>query len=292
MTIKSPAGAVPDPEATLAAAFIEANARLDAMDARARRHFTPCGQGTLIWRVWGSGPPLIMLHGGQGYWAHWFHTIEALGATRSLWIPDLPGFGDSALPAANDHAAFVAPVAKGIAELIGPEPVDVLGFSFGGVLATHLASLHPDQVRRVVVVNPGGLGTRAGNVTLHRVRDLEGAAWEDAVRANMLSLMFHDPANADALAMTIYRNGMRNARANPAPLVIPDHLLRALARTDTQLDAIWGALDRAHPVDAGQEAALRGLRPSMRFDVVPDAGHWCMFENATAFNRIALDMLG
>lgn len=245
----------------------------------------------MAWRVWGEGPPLVLLHGGQGSWAHWFRNIEALGTTRTLWVADLPGSGDSALPDGSDHAAYVAPIAAGMRQLIGPDPVEVMGFSFGGILATHLAANHPGAVKRLVVIDPGGLDTPLGDFKLRSVRDLAGAAWDEAVRSNMLSLMLHDPATADELAFTIYRTGMLQARMTPNALVLPDHLLRALARTEVPLDAIWGALDAAHPEPGLQEAALRAYRPAMQFRVVPDAGHWCMFENAPAFNAIALDLL-
>ncbi len=269
-----------------------AEANLAAMAATARTFRTPCGDGEMVWRVWGSGPPLLLIHGAQGSWAHWFRNIEALGASHTLWVPDVPGAGDSALPAGDDHAAFVDPIADGIERLIGNLPIDIIGFSFGGILAAHLASRHPARARRIILVDPGGLNTPLGNINLQRLRDLEGAAWDQAVRANMLTIMLHDPARADALATAIYRQGMLSARSNPRPLVLPDHLIRALVNVNAPVDAIWGALDNAHPDPAKQEAALRVLCPDMQFRIVPDAGHWCMFENAEAFNRIALDLLG
>ncbi len=60
-----------------------------------------------IWRRWGEGPPLVLLHGGAGSWTHWIRNIDALAADRTLWIPDLPGLGDSPLPPEpRDHAAI------------------------------------------------------------------------------------------------------------------------------------------------------------------------------------------
>ena len=52
------------------------------------------------------GPPgpapcrgaLLLLHGGSGSWLHWFRTIPVLEQHHSVWVPDLPGMGDSALP--------------------------------------------------------------------------------------------------------------------------------------------------------------------------------------------------
>ena len=50
-----------------------------------------CGAGSIVWRKWGSGPPVIMCHGGSGSWTHWIKTIPVQSRTHTLWLPDLPG---------------------------------------------------------------------------------------------------------------------------------------------------------------------------------------------------------
>ena len=105
----------------------------------ARRHTTPCGDGQLVWHAWGreQDEPLVLLHGGSGSWTHWIRNVEALAAAaRRVVVPDLPGFGDSARPPGGQDADFVAPaLATGLRELLGDAPVDVVGFSFGGLTA-------------------------------------------------------------------------------------------------------------------------------------------------------------
>src|SRR5258708_31776714 len=39
---------------------------VDGIAAEAERIETPCGDGSMVWRIWGSGPPLVLLHGGYG----------------------------------------------------------------------------------------------------------------------------------------------------------------------------------------------------------------------------------
>jgi pimeloyl-ACP methyl ester carboxylesterase len=120
---------------------------LAAFDRRARRHETPCGAGSLVWRAWGEGPPVVLLHGADGAWSQWVRNIDALCAGRTVWAVDLPGFGDSALPSAADHPAIAQALADGLRRLLGPAlPAPVVGFSFGGVVAAHLAALYPQQV--------------------------------------------------------------------------------------------------------------------------------------------------
>src|SRR5690554_426967 len=75
------------------------------IDAAARRIELPCGNGIMAWRRWGEGAPVVLRHGGSGSWNHWVRNITALvAAGRQVWIPDLPGSGESASPATGGDA--------------------------------------------------------------------------------------------------------------------------------------------------------------------------------------------
>ncbi len=49
---------------------------LNRLDAAATRQETQLGTGRMVWRSWGSGPALVLLHGGSGSWRHWVRNIE------------------------------------------------------------------------------------------------------------------------------------------------------------------------------------------------------------------------
>jgi pimeloyl-ACP methyl ester carboxylesterase len=272
----------PDPAATLA-----------ALEAGARRFETPCGEGSLVWRSWGSGPPALLAHGSHGGWTHWIRNIEALARVRTLWIPDLPGYGDSAMPPSQDHAAIASALAFGLRRLIPAElPLDFIGFSFGGVAGAYFAALYPELVSRLILVATGGLDTPMGHIEMRRVRALKGDERRAAHRANLLALMLHDPASVDELALHIHEiNGVR-ARLDPTPLVLPDKLMSALPKISAQMDAIWGGLDRPHPNPPVQEAVLRRFQPQLDFRTIAGAGHWVMYERPEEFNRTLIDLLG
>ncbi|MFZ4759001.1 MAG: alpha/beta fold hydrolase, partial [Burkholderiaceae bacterium] len=55
-----------------------------ALDASARVERTPCGDGTMVWRRWGTGRPLVLLHGGAGSWNHWARNIGRLARDREV----------------------------------------------------------------------------------------------------------------------------------------------------------------------------------------------------------------
>src|SRR5579872_798715 len=54
------------------------------LDARATTVATPCGSGRMVWRCWGEGTPLVLLHGGYGSWTHWIRNIDGLAARHRV----------------------------------------------------------------------------------------------------------------------------------------------------------------------------------------------------------------
>jgi pimeloyl-ACP methyl ester carboxylesterase len=261
-------------------------------ERRARRFETACGDGSLVWRAWGSGPPVLLAHGGHGGWSHWIRNIDALASERTVWALDLPGLGESAMPPSIDHEAISAAIAAGLRDLVGAElPVDMVGFSFGGVVGAHLAAFYPGILRRLIVVDTGGLDLPMGEIDVRGVRGLPEEERQAVLRANLLSLMLHDPASVDDLALYLQAANGRRARIQAEKIVLPDKLLLILPRVPVQLDAIWGEFDQPHPDPEAQAAVLRRFQPRLELRVIPGAGHWAMYENPDAFNRAVLEML-
>jgi pimeloyl-ACP methyl ester carboxylesterase len=261
-------------------------------ERRARRVETPCGEGSIVWRIWGSGPALLLAHGGHGGWSHWIRNIDALAADRTVWALDLPGLGESASAPREDHEAISDAIALGLRQLIGPElPVDIVGFSFGGVVSAHLAAFHPALVRRLIVVDTGGLDLPMGRIDVQGIRGLGEAERRAVLRANLLSLMLHDPASVDELALHLQATNVARARIKAETLVLPDKLLHILPRVPVQLDAIWGEHDQPHPDPAAQAGVFRRFHPDLDMRVIQGAGHWAMYENPAAFNDTVRELL-
>lgn len=261
--------------------------------AAARRLSTPCGGGDLVWQVWGEpGPqaPVVLFHGGSGSWTHWVHNIAPLvAAGRQVLVPDLPGFGDSALPATGaDADALVAPLSQGLQALLPGQAVDLVGFSFGGLTAGLLLAEHPGLARRLVLVGAPAMGVAPDRpFELRAWRHLASAeAQADVHRHNLAVLMLHDPALIDGLALEIHITNVLRDRMPRRRLSRTDILARALARVPCPLHAIYGAHDVLYQgcMDA-LVAAFEQAAPAFRgFARIPAAGHWVQFEAAQAFN--------
>ncbi len=275
----------PTPEAILA-----------ALDARATRHRTDLpGGGSMAWRSWGSGAPLVLLHGGYGSWMHWARNALPFAAERRVIAADLPGLGESDTPP-EPHTAegLAAPVIAGIRALVGDAPVDLVGFSFGGVLGGHVASGLGAQCRWFVIVGSAGLGvTRADMAPLRSWRALDDAAARREVHRHTLeALMFADPARIDPLALFIQQINAEAGRVR-SPLISRTGTLRqVLPRVTARLGGIWGARDNiavGHMEE--RRAVLAESHPDVDFRLVAGGGHWVAYEQAAAFNAALKDML-
>jgi pimeloyl-ACP methyl ester carboxylesterase len=262
------------------------------MDAQARRVETPCGQGAMVWRIWGKGEPLVLAHGSGGGWQHWVRNIPELSRRRMLLVPDMPGHGESADPASHDHRAISRAVADGIAQIVGEGvAVDQVGFSAGGVCLGYLAVYHPQIVRRLVLVDTGGLDTPIGNFDIGSIRGLQGEELLERLRRNLNGMMLHERESADEGAIwQLVHNGKLN-RIDSGALVVPDKLVEILPQVRAPLAAIWGEHDLPHFDPAVQEAAIRSAHPQLEFRVVEGAGHWSMYERPELFNAALLELL-
>jgi pimeloyl-ACP methyl ester carboxylesterase len=264
----------------------------------ARRHATPCGDGELVWHTWGQedGEPLVLLHGGSGSWTHWIRNVEALAAAgRRVVVPDLPGFGDSARPPGGQDADFVAPaLAAGLRELLGDEPVDVVGFSFGGLTGALMAAAHPERVRRLVLVGAPGLGLRGKRLTLRSWRhEADQAERLAAHRSNLATLMLYRDEAIDDLAVSLQAANVPRDRMQRRKLALTDILVQTLPAIRCPVDAIYGEKDALY------RETLHAVQPLLekapRFGelvLLPEVGHWVQYEDPAAFHRALLALLG
>jgi pimeloyl-ACP methyl ester carboxylesterase len=237
---------------------------------------------------------MVLLHGGTGSWTHWVRNVLALAEAHTVFVPDMPGFGDSAAPPKGSGVPAIAGiVADGIARLTGG-PVQLVGFSFGGLVAGHLAAARPELVSRLVLVGAGGLGLRDGKkLPLVAWRHLKDEAEREAAhRHNLANLMLWDAAKIDPLALRIQSINAQRSRINSGPFSRGDVLLEPLSRVRAPIDGIWGRHDTTVGNRMGEIGPiLRRTDPEATMTVIEDAGHWVIYERAGEFNRALLDLV-
>ena len=265
----------------------------------ARVHRTPCGDGHVIWRVWGpdSAPPLLLLHGGSGSWMHWARNLGTLqGDGWRLLVPDLPGFGQSAAPdGAEDADAMPQALAPGLRELAGDDPVPAVTFSFGGLVAACWAQEDARRFSQLVLVGAPALS--AGQASLLPLRPwlgIDDRAARDAVhRHNLRQLMLANDASIDALAVAIHGLNLQRDRMRRRRMMRIGALHRMLPTLTLPLHGIWGARDALSTGrEALVEAALRSAPGFQSMTWVPEAGHWLPYERPHDFHAALRAVLG
>ena len=281
---------------------VELPPEAQALLKTATRVETPCETGFMVWHHWGQAtrhpalPPLVLLHGGSGSWMHWLRNIDALvDSGRWVLVPDLPGFGDSAAPLhGTDADALPGLVEQGLQCLLGDVACDLIGFSFGGMVAGFIAEQFAVRVARLVLVGAPGLGIAPDTpVHLRAWRHFKDAGQRDAIhRGNLAALMLHHPASVSELALRLHVANVLRDRMQGRKLSRTGVLARTLPLLKCPLHAIYGREDALFRGQlAAVETAMRQAPRFKAFTLVEDAGHWVQFERTEPFNVALLAAL-
>lgn len=266
---------------------------LQALDASSAHHDVPFDGGTMRWRRFGAGRPLALVHGGHGSWLHWVRNIAALSAKHELWIPDLPGYGDSsALPRDAGVERMVEIVARSLDALVGAQTeIDLVGFSFGGVVSTR-AALARGHVGRLALLGTGGHGgPRRQMDELKQWRGLEPEATRETLRHNLASLMLHDPASIDSLALEAYAQSCAATRYHSRPVSRASSISELLEPFTNPVLLLFGEHDVTTTPDVVAKTLVEGHR-NRRAMIIAGGGHWVQYERAEPVNRALLQWLG
>lgn len=269
-------------------------ARIESLAARAE---TPAGTGTMVWRSWGEGPPLLLLHGASGSWTHWIRNVVPLAAKFRVLVPDMPGFGDSDVPPEPNTAEGLAALVTEGLEVMVPRPtaLDLAGFSFGGIIGGLVAARLGRRVRTLVLLGAGGLGLSLG--PLRPLIRIEAAMDSDEIREahreNLRRLMLARPESADDLAVSLQVENLRRARFKSGRIPQSDVLRRALPAIRARISAVWGERDAfsgAHLEECRR--VLASIQGALDLRVIEGAGHWVPYEAADQVTAALLDLLG
>lgn len=136
----------------------------------------------MVYAVHGSGPTLVLLHGGGDSGEHSFvQQLDVFSEHHRIVAPDQVGQGRTPdVPGPLSYTSMMEDTAT-LLERLKLKHVDVVGFSDGGILALMLAVRHPELVRRLVIsgvnISPEGLtaenleGLRAGQTSTPKTID-------------------------------------------------------------------------------------------------------------------------
>jgi len=239
----------------------------------------------------GSGEAILLLHGIAGSSDTWRSLIGPLSSSYRVVAPDLLGHGNSTKPRSDYSLGALSVLVRDVLDELGIGRATLVGHSLGGGISMQFVYQHPEYVRRLVLINSGGLGPDVGMPL--RLASLPGAELVLPIIADRRLL-----APGDRIWPVLRRLGIESARGeelwrhykslSDGPTrqaflrtlrAVVDHrgqavsaLNRLNSRTDFPVMAIWGDRDNLIPVEHAY--AAQRVRPDVRLEVLTDVGHF------------------
>ena len=247
---------------------------------------------------YGSGPPLVLVHGLMTAGYSFRYVLDLLGAHHRLLILDLPGAGASELPDVHLGADVLARAIVASIDALGVRGAPAIGNSMGGYLCMRAAQLDPRAMSRLVNLHSPGLPT-ARMTALRWATRLLPARWI------VDRLVRRDPERWVHKQVHYYDESLKSReehREFAAPLATPAgrkafyrHLTDALDVRDMRAFAarlaaepfpiplclVYAERDPVVPAIVGDR--LRALVPAAQFIRLPRASHFAHVDAAERF---------
>ena len=203
-----------------------------------------------------------------------------------LYVPDLPGFGDSdEAPAESCIQTLVDAIIVSLDTLLsGRRTLDLAGFSLGGVVSAHVA-VQRGAVRRLALLGSPGSETpsrRKGELIRWR-NAADDAAQNAALQHNLLTHMMYAQRNIDALAFRAYADSIKAARFRSRDRAHAIPLNEILKSYSKPVRFMYGE----HDVICTPALAKHSLENTLarrECRVIQASGHWVQLERADTVN--------
>jgi pimeloyl-ACP methyl ester carboxylesterase len=255
----------------------------------------------VAYRLQGSGPLIVLVHGITSSSATWERVVPALAERYTVIAPDLLGHGQSAKPRGDYSLGAYASGLRDLLVSLGHERATFVGHSLGGGVAMQLSYQFPELCERLVLVDSGGLGREVS--LLLRSATLPGSEFVLPLLAQprLLNAGRSVGRLLNGLGIGIRTDIDQLARGH-ASLADREareafvHTLRSIVEPGGQRVSatdrlylaenmpfliIWGARDKIIPVAHGR-AAHRQV-PGSRLEEFPDSGHFPQLDEPERF---------
>ena len=237
---------------------------------------------------WGSGPPVVFLHGITAASVQYApNLIAARRWSSEVIAPDLPHHGRSDRMTRIDADALISATLEGLAAAL-TEPALVYGNSMGGFAALHFALAYPHLVAGLALSSPGGAAC-SENQLWEIVGPFQTA--DASCVDDLLADIFFRPPSLGVLSRTVALDRVALATELLADLR-PDHLFapEQLKRLGMPILLHWGLEDRLLP--RRHLTWFREHLPEHQFIETARCGHvpslerpWVLNQLLAAFSR-------
>ena len=223
----------------------------------------------------GAGAPAVVLHHSTGN-PGWIPFYERLAERVTVYVPDMPGYGQSARPEwAREPRDLAILLRQALSKLALPR-VTLVGLGFGGFVAAEMATMGQEPIGRLVLVGAPGHQPREGEILDQMMVDfheyvMAGFRDEDRFRS-----AFGDNARRSFKELWDYSREM-TARLTWKPYMFSRRLAPLLREVRTPALVLHGARDAIVPVDVARQYAQ--ALPNATLEIAPDGAHLIEYED-------------
>jgi pimeloyl-ACP methyl ester carboxylesterase len=263
----------------------------------------------VIYRIAGSGPPVVLIHGMVNSSRHWEQVALRLADSYTVIAPDLIGHGDSATPRGDYSLGAHAASIRDLLTAIGVDHATIVGHSLGGGVAMQFFYQFPQRTQRLALVSSGGLGHDVS--PLLRSAALPGASALLSMAAHQRVLAALEDAGdrlrrrgspkgvyLQAIARALrplQKPAARRAFLQTLRSVIDAHGQRVSATDRLYLLnsmptlIVWGERDNTIPLAHGRDT--HRAVPGSRFETLPRAAHFPNLEDPEGLAAVLRDFI-
>jgi pimeloyl-ACP methyl ester carboxylesterase len=262
-------------------------------------------------RVAGSGPAILLIHGIGDNSTTWTTIQERLAQRYTVIAPDLLGHGKSDKPRADYSVAAYANGMRDLLSVLDIERVTVIGHSLGGGVAMQFAYQFPQLVERLVLVGSGGV-TKDVNVVLRIAALPMGTEALALLRIPLVlptlqtlgriggALLGSTGIGRDLPDMLRVLNDLPEPRASSAFARTLRAVVDWRGQVVTMLDRcyltesipvqlIWGSRDSVIPAAHGELAHT--AMPGSRLEIFKGSGHFPFHDDPARFVEVVQEFI-
>lgn len=248
---------------------------------------------------------VIFLHGLGGNLTHWSQT--KLTNTHVIRL-DLPGYGYSdSISSEVPMSQLLTFYAEKISQFIEAKKLKnvlLVGHSMGGQIAVHTALLYPEKIQKLALIAPAGLETfteqEAAILMNYAQPTFFKLQTEQQVRTGFLSNFYQFPASAEFLVADRMKlaqcpsfNSYFSTVAGGVKSMLNQPIRARLGEIKQPTLVIFGRQDALipnklfHPTLTTETVAqISSEIPMSQLEVIDEAGHLVMFEQAERVNKL------
>ena len=232
--------------------------------------------GDVTYFVGGEGSPLLYIHGAGGLLIT--DPLHRLAGSHRLYMPIMPGLDGTEFVDGVDNMEKLADLIADFIKTVIEDNCDVLGFSFGGWLASWLVVRHPELVELLVLESPAGFRP-------------EGKGGMPSDPKEQFRTLYAHPEKCppDDRPQDMAPTNRKNVAHYHQGIALDEELLAQMGNIQSSTLLLYGTLEERIPIETCR--ILKDNIPRCFFTYVYDAAHGIEVDQPERFTDIVADFL-